>query len=152
MNKIFIIGNLTHDPETRTTTSGVSVCSFSVAVTRRFAQAGGERQTDYFRVNAWRQLGETCQKFLAKGRKVAVVGELQARTYETKEGATRVSLDVSADEVEFLSPRQQEGGAPAPYSGGGSPAPYSGGSQKGGGSAMQDLSGFENIREDELPF
>ncbi|MEL7602566.1 MAG: single-stranded DNA-binding protein, partial [Bacillota bacterium] len=94
MNKIFIIGNLTHDPETRTTTSGVSVCSFSVAVTRRFAQAGGERQTDYFRVNAWRQLGETCQKFLAKGRKVAVVGELQARTYETKEGATRISLDV----------------------------------------------------------
>ncbi len=151
MNKIFIIGNLTHDPEMRTTTSGVSVCSFSVAVTRRFAQAGGERQTDYFRVNAWRQLGETCQKFLAKGRKVAVVGELQARTYETKEGATRVSLDVAADEVEFLSPRQQEGGAPASY-GGGSPAPYSGGSQKGGGSALQDLSGFENIREDELPF
>ncbi|MEL7601984.1 MAG: hypothetical protein AAGU77_02415, partial [Bacillota bacterium] len=67
------------------------------------------------------------------------------------EGATRVSLDVSADEVEFLSPRQQEGGAPASYGGGGSPAPYSGGSQKGG-SAMQDLSGFENIREDELPF
>lgn len=152
MNKIFIIGNLTHDPETRTTTSGVSVCSFSVAVTRRYAQAGGERQTDYFRVNAWRQLGETCQKFLAKGRKVAVVGELQARTYETKEGATRISLDISADEVEFLSPRQQEGGAPAPYSGGGSPAPYSGDSQKSGGSAMQDLSGFENIREDELPF
>ena len=103
MNKIFIIGNLTHDPELRTTTSGVSVCSFSVAVTRRFAQAGAERQTDYFRVNAWRQLGETCQKFLAKGRKVAVMGELQARTYE-KDGTTRISLDISADEVEFLTP------------------------------------------------
>ncbi len=148
MNKIFIIGNLTHDPELRTTTGGVSVCTFSVAVTRRFAQAGAERQTDYFRVNAWRQLGETCQKFLAKGRKVAVMGELQARTYE-KDGATRISLDISADEVEFLTPRQQEGGAPA--FGGGAPAPYSGGGQKAN-SAMQDLSGFENIREDELPF
>ncbi len=143
MNKIFIIGNLTHDPETRTTTGGVSVCSFSVAVTRRFASQGGERQTDYFRVNAWRQLGETCQKFLAKGRKVAVVGELQARTYEAKDGATRVSLDISADEVEFLTPKgQQEGGAPAYTAGGGQKA----------ASSMQDLTGFENIREDELPF
>lgn len=151
MNKMFIIGNLTRDPEMRTTTSGVSVCSFDVAVTRRFASQGGERQTDYFRVNAWRQLGETCQKYLAKGRKVAVVGELQARTYEGKDGATRMSLDIAADEVEFLSPRQSEGGAPAPYSGTSAPAPYSGGGQKGA-SALQDLTGFENIREDELPF
>lgn len=143
MNKIFIIGNLTRDPETRTTTSGVSVCSFSVAVTRRFASQGGERQTDFFNVNAWRQLGENCQKFLAKGRKVAVVGELQARTYEAKDGTTRVSLDVSADEVEFLTPKgQQEGGAPA----------YTAGSGQKAASPMQDLTGFENIREDELPF
>ena len=137
MNKIFIIGNLTRDPETRTTTSGVSVCSFSVAVTRRFASRGGERQTDFFNVNAWRQLGENCQKFLAKGRKVAVVGELQARIYEAKDGTTRVSLDVSADEVEFLTPKGQQGDTSAPVPQTPPPA---------------GLEGFENIKEDELPF
>jgi len=150
MNKIFIIGNLTHDPETRTTTSGVSVCSFSVAVSRRFAQAGGERQTDYFRVNAWRQLGENCQKFLAKGRKCAVVGELQARTYETKDGATRMSLEISADEVEFLSPRGDQS------SSGGSTSPYTPATQPASAvppsTQISGLEGFENIREDELPF
>jgi single-strand DNA-binding protein len=141
MNKIMLIGNLTHDPEMRATNTGVSVCTFSIAVTRRFASQNGERQTDYFRINAWRQLGETCNRYLAKGRKVAVIGELQARTYEAKDGTTRISLDVSADEVEFLSPRQQndEGGyQPAASPRSAAPAP--------------DMSGFTDIDEDELPF
>lgn len=105
MQKITIIGNLTHDPETRSTPNGVTVCSFTVAVDRKFKDQSGERTTDFFRVNAWRQLGDTCARFLSKGKKVAVVGELQARTYEAKDGTTRMSLDVQADEVEFLSPR-----------------------------------------------
>ena len=105
MNKIVLIGNLTHDPDTRSTPNGVTVCSFTIAVNRRFASQGGERQTDFFRINAWRQLGDVCSRYLAKGRKVAVVGELQARTYEAKDGTTRMSLDVSADEVEFLTPK-----------------------------------------------
>ena len=104
MNKIMLIGNLTRDPEMRSTPNGVTVCSFTIAVNRRFAQQGGEKQADFFRINAWRQLGETCARYLAKGRKVAVVGELQARTYQGSDGTTRMSLDVSADEVEFLSP------------------------------------------------
>ena len=104
MNKIFLIGNLTGDPELRTTPNGVSVCTFNIAVNRR-SSSREDRQTDFFRVSAWRQLGETCSRFLSKGRKVAVVGELTARTYEAKDGTTRVSLEVSADEVEFLSPR-----------------------------------------------
>ena len=108
MNKITLIGNLTSDPETRTTPSGVTVCSFTIAVNRRFANSDGERQTDFFRVNAWRQLGEVCAKHLAKGLKVAFIGELQARTYEAKDGKTRMSLDVAADEVEFLSPKDEE--------------------------------------------
>ena len=106
MNKLTIIGNLTNDPEMRSTPSGVTVCTFTVAVNRRFANADGDRITDFFRVNAWRQLGESCGKYLAKGRKVAVVGELQARTYQAKDGSTRMSLDVAADEVEFLSPKE----------------------------------------------
>ncbi len=139
MNKITLIGNLTHDPETRSTPSGVTVCSFTIAVNRRFAGADGQRQTDFFRINAWRQLGENCARYLAKGRKVAVLGELQARTYEAKDGTTRMSLDVSADEVEFLSPRgQEEGGAPA-------------GGNRGAGSA-QDLAGFTDIQSDDIPF
>ena len=105
MNKIMLIGNLTHDPETRSTPNGVTVCSFTIAVNRRFAQPSGERPTDFFRINAWRQLGETCARYLSKGKKCAVIGELQPRTYEAKDGTTKMSLDVKADEVEFLTPK-----------------------------------------------
>ena len=107
MNKITLIGNLTHDPELRATPSGVSVCSFTIAVNRRFEQ-NGEKVSDFFNVKAWRGLGETCAKYLSKGKKIAVVGELQARTYQAKDGTTRMSLDVQADEVEFLSPKDAE--------------------------------------------
>ena len=108
MNKLTLIGNLTNDPETRSTQSGVTICTFTIAVNRRFANSDGERQTDFFRVNAWRQLGEVCAKHLKKSKKVAVVGELQARLYDAKNGEKRMSLDVAADEVEFLSPKDEE--------------------------------------------
>lgn len=104
MNKITLIGNLTNEPEKRATPNGTSVTSFTIAVNRR----GQDKQTDFFRINAWRGLADTCAKFLAKGRKVAVIGELQARIYEAKDGKTKVSLDVQADEVEFLSPAEQK--------------------------------------------
>lgn len=142
MNKIVLIGNLTHDPETRSTPNGVTVCSFTIAVNRRFASQGGEKQTDFFRINAWRQLGDLCARYLTKGRKVAVIGELQARTYEAKDGTTRLSLDVSADEVEFLSPKGQEDGS-ANYS---APRP-----QQSHGSS-QDMAGFSDISSDDIPF
>ena len=142
MNKIVLIGNLTHDPETRSTPNGVTVCSFTIAVNRRFASQGGEKQTDFFRINAWRQLGDLCARYLTKGRKVAVIGALQARTYEAKDGTTRLSLDVSADEVEFLSPKGQEDGS-ANYS---APRP-----QQSHGSS-QDMAGFNDISSDDIPF
>ena len=104
MNKITVIGNLTKDPETRTTPNGNTVCTFTVAVNRKKVS---EPQTDFFRVNAWGKLGELCARFLNKGRKVAVVGELQARTYDNKDGKTMLSLDVVADEVEFLTPAEE---------------------------------------------
>ena len=139
MNKITLIGNLTHDPEVRSTPNGVTVCTFNIAVNRRFAPQGGEKVTDFFRINAWRQLGDTCAKYLSKGRKVAVIGELQARTYEAKDGTTRMSLVVSADEVEFLSPRQQDDGS-------GYSAP------RQSNAAPQDLAGFTDIQSDDIPF
>lgn len=107
MNKITLIGNLTADPELRATPSGVSVCTFNIAVNRRFANADGDKQTDFFRINAWRGLAESCGRYLDRGKKVAVIGELQARLYTAKDGSTRMTLDVQADEVEFLTPKEK---------------------------------------------
>lgn len=114
MNKIFIVGNLTRDPELRNTQSGLSVCSFTVAVNRR-RREGQDQEADFFRVTAWRQLGENCAKYLAKGRKVSVVGSVSVSTYQAQDGSTRASLDVTADDVEFLTPKseQQAGYEPA---------------------------------------
>ena len=146
MNKIVLIGNLVRDPESRSTQTGITVCSFTIAVNRRFASQGAERQTDFFRINAWRQLGENCSRYLSKGKKVAVIGELQARTYEDKDHNTRMSLDVSADEVEFLTPKnaQEDSG----YSAGNS---YSSGSQPKAAPAV-DVSAFADISSDDIPF
>lgn len=105
MNKVILIGNLTRPPELRATQSGVNVCTFSMAVNRRFKGQDGKPVTDFFNVVAWRTLGEICAKYLDKGRKVSVVGELQSRTYEDKEGVKRTITEVLAEEVEFLSPR-----------------------------------------------
>lgn len=106
MNKLTIIGNLTGDPESRTTSGGVNVTTFTVAVNRR-NKKDGQSEADFFRVSAWRQLGENCLKFLAKGRKVAVVGPVSVHTYTGNDGNTRASLEVNADEVEFLSPKSE---------------------------------------------
>ena len=122
MNKVFLIGNLTRDPELSETNSGVAVCRFSIAVTRRFSSGGdGERQTDFFNVTAWRGLAETVARYTKKGNKVAVCGSIQIRNYEDNAGQKRTSVDVVADEVEFLTPKNSSGfeddfasAAPAP--------------------------------------
>ena len=107
MNKLFITGNLTKDPELRTTQGGVSVCSFTVAVNRRKTQQNQQPDADYFRVTAWRELGENCAKWLIKGRKVAVVGPVSISTYQGNDGKTYANLEVQAQDVEFLSPAGQ---------------------------------------------
>lgn len=97
MNKVFLIGNLTKDPEMRSTQSGVAVCNFSIAVNRRFRNAQtGQRETDFLNVIAWRQLAELCAKYLAKGRKVAIAGSIQTRTYEAKDGSKRRRRGISS--------------------------------------------------------
>ena len=107
MNKIFLIGNLTHDPELSETNSGISVCRFSVAVNRR-RTGDGEQQTDFFNVTAWRGLAENVARFCKKGNKVAVTGSIQIRQYEDRDGQKRTSVDVNAGEVEFLTPKNAE--------------------------------------------
>ena len=133
MNKITIIGNLTKAPELRSTQAGVSVCGFTVAVNRPKTQNNPDPGADYFNVNAWRQLGENCAKFLDKGRKVCVVGRISLRTWE-KDGKHGASLEVMAEDVEFLSPRISD--APTPEE----PAP------------VVESGGFTQVETDDLPF
>ena len=109
MNKIQIIGRLTADPELKSTGSGVQVCSFTVAVNRRF----NREETDFFPVTVWRDAAVNCNKFLAKGSQVGVCGSLQIRRYDDKDGIKRTAIDLVADEVEFLSARNEGGQAPS---------------------------------------
>lgn len=103
MNNVMMIGNLTRDPDKRMTGGGVSVCTFSIAVQRRVANADGEREADFFSVVAWRGLADICGKYLAKGSKVCVNGTLQNRSYKDKNGDKRYVTEIIANEVEFLS-------------------------------------------------
>lgn len=103
MNKVYLIGNLTRDPELATTTSGVSVCRFSIAVQRRFSNAEGEREADFFNIVVWRAQGENCHKYLKKGSKCAIIGALQNRSYDANDGTKRTVTEIIAEEVEFLS-------------------------------------------------
>ena len=109
MNKCILIGNLTKDPEITTTSNGVSVCRFTLAVTRRFANSEGERDTDFISIVAWRALADNCHKFIKKGSKVAVVGNIQSRSYDATDGTKRYVTEIVAEEVEFLNTRAQDG-------------------------------------------
>ena len=124
MNKLTVIGNLTRDPELRTTQSGHEVCSFTVAVNRR--GGNGPDDADFFRVAAWDKLGKNCHQYLAKGRKVCVVGPVSVHTYQASNGETRADMDIRAEDVEFLSPKgESTGNVP---------------------------SGFTKVESDELPY
>ena len=139
MQKIFITGNLCSDPQLRSTRDGTPVCSFTVAVNRRQKSAeAGKPDADFFRVTAWRELGETCAKYLAKGRKVAVTGSVSVSTYTGSDGTTRASMDVRADQVEFLSPKSEF-------------APGTVGAIDAAAKKDQQT-GFERVDDDELPF
>ena len=103
MNRCFLIGNLTRDPELATTNSGVSVCRFSLAVTRNFSNADGEREADFLNIIVWRSQAENCHKYLKKGSKCAVTGSIQTRSYDAQDGSKRYVTEIVADNVEFLN-------------------------------------------------
>lgn len=103
MNKVYLIGNLTRDPELAETSNGIKVCRFGIAVNRTYSTNEGERVTDFFNITVWRNQAENCGRYLKKGSKVAVVGSLQNRSYEDKDGNKRTVTDIVASEVEFLS-------------------------------------------------
>lgn len=104
MNKVILIGNLTRNVESGETANGIKYARIGIAVSRRYADSDGNIQTDFFNIIAWRGLAENCEKFLSKGKKIAVIGSIQNRTYEDKEGIKRTVTDIIADEIEFLTP------------------------------------------------
>ena len=106
MNCVFVVGNLVRDPDSRITQTGINVCSFTVAVNRRHRD-NQEPAADYFRVTAWRDLAESCGKYLKKGNKVAVIGTVSISTYQAQDGSTRANMDVNATQVEFLTPPEK---------------------------------------------
>ena len=104
MNKVILMGRLTRNPELKTTPNGVSVCSFTLAVNRRFKNANGDYDADFINCIAWRQTAEFISKNFVKGRMIAIVGSLQTRNYE-KDGQKHFITEVSAEEVAFTGDR-----------------------------------------------
>ena len=107
MNKVFLIGRLTRDPELRSTTSNVSVCSFTVAVDRRF-KTDGQPTADYINCIAWRQTAEFVSRYFSKGSKIVIDGSIQTRQWEDKEGQKRYPTEVDVDNVEFGERKRQD--------------------------------------------
>ena len=150
MDRLEFIGNLTRDPELRTTQTGINVCSFSVAVnkplTKAQRDAGQQPTAKFYRVSAWRELGDNCAKYLAKGRKVYVSGTVDVSTYTGNDGMVHANLEVTANEVEFLSPRDASSTtqAPAQAAPTAAPAPAQ--------TPPPAPAGFTAVETDDLPF
>jgi single-strand DNA-binding protein len=144
MNKAILIGNLTRDPELRTTQSGIAVATFTIAVNRRFANAQGVREADFIPIVAWRQTAELCGRYLSKGRKVAVEGSIQNRSYDAQDGSKRYVTEIIADNIEALGSRDEGQGQARPRDNGPTPPPA-----PAAGPAMND---FTEVEDDELPF
>lgn len=136
MNRITLIGNLTRDPELRVTKSGKQVCTFGLAVNRH-RKSEGQPDVDFFNVSAWGALGENCARYLQKGRKCAVLGSVQIRQYDGRDGQKKMSVEVMADEVEFLPDGRQAGQGESV-----SEEPAHG----------SEGDGFAEVDEEELPF
>ena len=140
LNACHFIGNLTKDPLTTTTQSGITKCTFNIAVQRRQAGQDGVRKADFIPITCWRTLAENCAKYLKKGRKVAVTCHVRTDSYTTDHGENRFTINFEADDVEFLSSANRDGNAQqaaSPQAAAPS-APVSG--------------GFIQVDDDELPF
>ena len=133
MNKCLLIGNLAENPTARTTQSGISQSTFRIAVQRRFANAQGVREADFLTVVAWRQTADFCNKYLLKGRKVAVEGSVQVRSYDAQDGSKRTVWELIAESVEAVGKPQEA-------------------AQERPAQAEQREDGFQEVEDDELPF
>lgn len=114
MNKAILVGRLTRDPELKSTANGTNVCSFSVAVNRRYKNAEGNYDADFINCTAWRQTAEFVSKYFTKGRMIGVVGSIQTRNYEDKDGKKVYVTEVAADEVYFVESKGDNNNNTAP--------------------------------------
>ncbi len=139
LNKVMVIGNLGTDPEMRFTPSGNQVTSFRLATTRTYTTSEGERkqETEWFTVVTWSKLAETCNQFLAKGRRAYVEGRLSTRTWEGQDGQKRFTTEIVANRVIFLD---RPGAAPLPEE------------AEGAVEAVDAVEAVEEIQPEELPF
>lgn len=144
LNKVILMGRLTALPELKKTPSDISVCSFTVAVDRDFKNDAGERQADFIPCVAWRERAEFLCKYFGKGAMVAVVGQLQTRSYETKEGQKRTAYEVVCEQISFTGEKKQDTPAPS-YPGFDPPA----GNRRGPEPSDED---FTDVTDDDLPF
>ena len=140
MNKAVVIGNLTNEPDMRATLSGISVCTFTVAVNRRVSRdAQGQKEADFIPIVTWRGLADNCFKYLHKGSKAAVTGSIQTRSYDAQDGTRRYVTEILADEVEFLSAANNGAAAVRTQT-----EQY--------GSAEQYRADLQPVEENDLPF
>ena len=148
-NKVILIGNMTADPELKQTTAGISVCSFSIAVNRRFARAEqGQQNVDFINIVTWRQSAEFVSRYFKKGNPILICGQLQTRTWTDNQGQKRYATEVVADEVSFVASATQNGAQPQAPVGGYTPEAY-------GAPSFNNAAGvgFEELPNDEsLPF
>ena len=140
MNRVIITGNMARDPEAFTTQNGISRSMFDVAVQRRTKNQDGKYDVDFLRVVAWRQTADFCNRYLSKGRKVAVEGSIQTRSYDAQDGSKRYVTEIIADHVEALSSANTDNGPTPPPSREDKPAEPEGGND------------FVEVEDDSLPF
>ena len=153
-NKVILGGRLTADPELKTTQSGIAVVSFSVAVNRRYTKNSAQQnETDFFNVTAWRQTAEFVSKYFRKASSICIVGSLQTRNWTDQQGNKRYSVEIVADEANFVDAKNEAPAAvqqaAAAQQAGYMPESYAAPSYSGAG----DAPGFDTIADyDDLPF
>lgn len=143
LNVVVLSGRLTADPELKTTPNGISVCSFSIAVERRF-KSGEERQSDFINIVTWRSSAEFVSKYFKKGQMIAIRGSIQTRRYQDKDGNNRTAFEVVADDVQFADFARREGDSAPAASPAATPASYS-------NASAGDFTSIDDVDED-LPF
>ncbi|GED16711.1 single-stranded DNA-binding protein [Aneurinibacillus migulanus] len=149
LNRAVLLGRLTKDPEMRYTPSGTAVTTFTLAIDRRMTNQQGERETDFLPIVVWSKLAELCAQYLKKGQQAAVEGRIQVRNYENKEGRRVYVTEIVAENVQFLSGGQGQGGEPSYAGGFDKPASSFGGS--GGGGRSRDSFNDNPFADDQKP-
>ena len=158
MNKVFLIGRLTRDPELRYTGNNTAVASFSIAVNRNFTNQSGEREADFINIVVWRKQAENVKNYLTQGSQVAIDGRIQTRSYDDQDGKKRYVTEVVADNVEFLGSKGSNSqGNNNSSSSGSEPTPYDFGGSEQTTTAVDsnpfaDFGSSIEISDDELPF